>query len=72
MKAIIEFTLPEDYDEYKIFQMAPDMFCVIHDFNQKLRAIWKYEQLNDQQFEMVEKIREIWFVIVNENKIKDL
>lgn len=37
MKAIIEFNLPEDGPEYKIFNSAGAMHSVLWDFQQELR-----------------------------------
>ena len=35
----------------------------------ELRAIWKYEELKENEFEMIERIREKFFEILADNEI---
>lgn len=42
MKAILEFNLPEDQEEYKRVNAASDLCAVLWDFDQWLRAEIKY------------------------------
>jgi hypothetical protein len=45
------------------------MFFALTEIKDELRAIWKYEELKENQFEMVERIREKFFEILQENEI---
>ena len=70
MKAILEFNLPEDNNEYAITNRARDFYISLYDISQKIRAFEKYDMGIDppeeeQDFnEWAEKIsklmREIW------------
>jgi hypothetical protein len=41
MKAILEFNLPEDNQEFKLATKASDWWCVCWEMNQWLRAHYK-------------------------------
>jgi hypothetical protein len=58
MKKIIEFNLPEDKEDFEIYNQAMDMYCSIHDIEQKLRDIRKYRDLTKQQRVLFEEIDE--------------
>ncbi|NDB83278.1 MAG: hypothetical protein EB127_11200 [Alphaproteobacteria bacterium] len=70
MKATLEFNLPEDKYEWENAVNANQMMRALWDINDELRKLWKYGELNDQQFEMVEQIREKFNEIINENQIQ--
>jgi len=72
MKVIVEYNLEDDQSEFEMFKMAPDMYNLIYEFNNELRKIWKYETLTDDQYQIVEKIRDKWIEILHENKISNL
>ena len=59
MKAILEFTLPEDSSEYKLASSAPDFFLVLWDFDQWLRSEIKY---NDKDYQGIrDKLHEVMY-----------
>ena len=68
MKATLEFNLPEDQFEYDCAFKSFKMWS-LEEINQELRLIWKYEDLKENQFEMVERIREKIFEILQDNEI---
>jgi hypothetical protein len=45
------------------------MWHALTEIKDELRSIWKYEDLKENQFEMVERIREKFFEILQENEI---
>jgi hypothetical protein len=45
------------------------MWHALTEIKDELRTIWKYEELKENQFEMVERIREKFFEILQENEI---
>lgn len=49
MEATIKFNLDEEYDQhiYKIMNSAQDLVLAISAFDQKLRAMHKYEGIDD-------------------------
>lgn len=63
MKAIIQFELPEDQDEYTLATKGNDIWCVLYDFDQHLRAHVKYnpDKLDGKTLDLIEKLREeLW------------
>lgn len=69
MKATLEFNLPEDKHEWENAIRADAMFASLWDVQQELRRLWKYEELSEEQFEMVERIRDSFHSILEENNI---
>jgi hypothetical protein len=69
MKAIIEFNLPEDQHEYDLVVSASQMYNALWDISQELRTLWKYSELDEKEWDMVERIRNKFFDILNDNEI---
>jgi len=69
MKATIEYILPEDQFEFDNAVKSMKMWLALSEIKDELRTIWKYEDLKENQFEMVERIREKFFEILQENEI---
>ena len=69
MKATIEYNLPDDQFEFESAVKSMKMFFALTEIKDELRSIWKYEELKENQFEMVERIREKFFEILQENEI---
>lgn len=70
MKATIEFNLPDDQHEFELMNEAGKMFCALIEIERMLRNLYKYDEtLNQSQYDVVEKIREDFYDILNENQI---
>jgi len=69
MDATLKYNLPEDQFEFESAVKSMKMFFALTEIKDELRAIWKYEELKENQFEMVERIREKFFEILLENEI---
>jgi hypothetical protein len=69
MKAIIEYNLPEDQFEFDNAVKSNKMWHALTEIKDELRRIYKYEDLKENEFEMVERIREKFFEILQENEI---
>ena len=69
MKAIIEYNLPEDQFEFDNAVKSNKMWHALNEIKDELRRIYKYEDLKENGFEMVERIREKFFEILQENEI---
>ena len=69
MKATLKYNLPEDEFEFNNAVKSMKMYFALTEIKEELRAIWKYEELKENQFEMVERIREKFFEILLENEI---
>ena len=69
MKATIEYNLPEDQFEFDNAVKSMKMWHALNEIKDELRRIYKYEDLKENEFEMVERIREKFFEILQENEI---
>lgn len=69
MKATLEFNLPEDEHEYYCAIKGKDMFVVIWNLQQELRKLYKYEELNEDEWQIVERLRDFLNDSLNENEI---
>jgi hypothetical protein len=72
MKAIIEFKLPEDIEEYEMANNASKMYMALWDIRQLFRSKLKYNSdgLNDEQLEQWEAMRGEFFDILDNNDLK--
>jgi len=72
MKAIIEFELPEDQNEYEKANNANKMYMALWDIRQLLRSKLKYNSdgLNDEQLQQWEAMRGDFFDILDNNDLK--
>jgi hypothetical protein len=63
MKAIIEFKLPKDQQEYEMANNASKMYTALWDIKQLFRSTLKYNPtgLNDEQLEQWEAMRGEFF-----------
>jgi hypothetical protein len=70
MKATLEYTLPDDQHEWHNAVNANAMYLALWDISQELRTLWKYEELSEEEWKMVERIRDKFYEILDENQIK--
>lgn len=72
MKAIIEFELPEDQEEYEKANNASKMYMALWDIKQLFRSTLKYNSdgLNDEQLKQWEAMRSDFFEILDNNDLK--
>ena len=70
MKAKLTFNLPEDQAEFDFAMQGSKMYSALWDISQELRTLWKYEELNDDEWKMVERIRDKFYEILDDNQIK--
>lgn len=69
MKAILEFNLPEEQAEHYCAIKGADMLNVLFQLRIKLRGMLKYDELTNEQYEIVENIQEYLIDILNENDV---
>ena len=69
MKAKLTFDLPEDKYEWENALRADAMYSVLWDLSQELRTLWKYEELSEEEWNMVERIRNKFYEILGDNQI---
>lgn len=70
MKAKLTFNLPEDQAEFDFAVQGSKMYVALWDISQELRTLWKYEELNDDEWKMVERIRDKFYEILGDHQIK--
>jgi hypothetical protein len=70
MKATLEFNLPEDQAEFDFATQGSNMHLALWDISQELRTLWKYEELKEEEWDMVERIRNKFFEILDDYQIK--
>lgn len=59
MEAILKFNLPDDQDDFRYAVEGTKWFLVVHTFDQYLRSRIKYnDNLSDEEYELLEKVRE--------------
>jgi hypothetical protein len=70
MKAVLEFNLPEDNNEYILTTRARNFYISLYDISQKIRAFEKYDMgidppeegqdFNEWAQKMSKMVQEIW------------
>ena len=65
MKAILEFNLPEDKDEYDFANNGLNYYLALVEFDHWLRSEYKYNG-KEEMFEVRQKLNEF----INDNNIK--
>jgi len=66
MKAILEFNLPEDHEDYELLNNALNMSLALDEIRQYLRGQWKYQDPPDD----IDKIYDRFFEICLEHKVE--
>ena len=72
MKAILEFNLPEDNQEFKLATKASDWWNVCWEMDQWLRKKYKYmpdEEYSSDKYDAYYEAREKLFELMNENGV---
>jgi hypothetical protein len=71
MKAILEFNLPDDQQEYELANKAFSLWHVLWELDQDLRAKTKYapDNLPEDKYDAYEEIREKLHELMNENNV---
>jgi len=70
MKAILEFNLPEDEEDFNNAVKGSEYKYAIHTIRDYVRAIWKYRELSADAFKVVEEIYEHINERINEANFK--
>jgi hypothetical protein len=69
-KIKMTFNLPDDQHEFDLAVQGSKMYNALWDISQELRTLWKYEELNDDEWNMVERIKDKFYEILDESQIK--
>ena len=69
MKAKLTFNLPEDEVEYYCANKGTAMLNVLWELRDELRKMYKYEELNEDEWKIVERMRDFLNDSLNEHEI---
>ena len=69
MKALLEFNLPEDESEFYCANKGTAMLNVLWELQQELRKLYKYEELNQDEYKIVERLRNFLNDSLNDNDV---
>ena len=64
------FNLPEDQAEFDFAIQGGNMYSALFDISQELRTLWKYEELSEGEWKIVERIRDKFHDILDDHQIK--
>ena len=66
MKAVLEFNLPDDGDDFRHAVNGEQYFIALHNIREDVRQIWKYNSLPEEQFDLVDRIYQMINQRINE------
>ena len=67
-KAILEFNLPEDGDDFRYAINGEAYREALHNIREDVRQIWKYRALPEEQFNLVDEIYQMINQRINEGE----
>ena len=71
MKAILEFNLPDDQQEYNLAHNGENFWRVLYELDQELRSKTKYapDDMTDDDYDAYQKIRETLHQLMRDNNV---
>lgn len=69
MKAVLEFNLPEEQDDFDTASNGWKYRSIIHDIDNFLRNKMKYEELPEEQYTAYDKVRSELWNLINEHTL---
>ena len=69
MKITWEFDPYEDRDELILARNSRAYYACLFGFEQEIRQIWKHEELTDEEYKMIERVREIFCRTLEEHTV---
>lgn len=71
MKAVLEFQLPEDKDDFECASKANDLFLTIFDLDQFLRERIKYatDQVPQEAIQSLQEVRDHLYNLLEERRL---
>jgi adenylosuccinate synthase len=65
-KAILEFNLPDDAEDFHYAVNGEEYYKALTDIRENVRKIWKYGELPEEQFNLVDEIYQMINQKINE------
>lgn len=71
MKAILEFNLPDDQQEYELANKAWSFWNVLYELDQELRAKTKYapDDIAEERYDSYQEVRDKLHELMTENNV---
>jgi len=71
MKAILEFNLPEDNQEFQLASSAMKFWSVLYELDQDLRSKTKYapDDLPQDKYDAYQEVRDMLYELMSNNNI---
>ena len=64
---ILKFMLPEEQVELNLAQKGSNYYCALHDTANMLRKELTRENLSDNEYHLIERIRKEFYLILSDN-----
>ena len=71
MKAILEFNLPDDQQDFELASNAMKFWTVLYDLDQDLRSKTKYasDDLPQDKYDAYQEVRDMLYELMSQNNI---
>jgi hypothetical protein len=69
MKAKLEYNLPEDEFEFNCAVKSTKMYFALTEIKDEIRSFIKYQELKENQYEIIDKLRDRFHEILSDNEI---
>ena len=66
MKAILEFNLPEDSDDFRYAVNGEEYYHALNIIREDVRQMWKYQELSENEYKIVDEIYKMINQRINE------
>lgn len=66
MKAILEFNLPEEGDDFRYAINGEEYFLALNNIREDVRQMWKYQELSENEYKIVDEIYKMINQRINE------
>lgn len=70
MKAILEFNLPEDQDDYELANNARNMLYVLSELKDHLRSTIKHGEMTDDKYDAYDEVWSKLFELMSEYSVR--
>jgi len=69
MKAKLEYNLPDDEFEFNCAVKSTKMYFALTEIKDEIRSFIKYQELKENQYEIIDKLRDRFHEILSDNEI---
>lgn len=66
MKAILEFNLPEESDDFRYAINGEEYHIALYNIREDVRQMWKYQELSENEYKIVDEIYQMINQRINE------